>query len=147
MINNLPIKKITSSRFKKIVHRRKILALMHENGQLSAPIPANCVKSSLPNYHASLNNLFPDANVKNFGVGESSGGRIPSLFSLHEDPFDVLPCDFSRFSINVTTMNPCHKFINPIIHTHSDHPSLLDRFYNTAQQHFEEHSISMEKRC
>ena len=147
MFNNLPIKKVASSEFKRIRHKRSILTLLHEHGQITAPILSKWLKINLSGCLSFLNELIAEGYVKNFGAGESGGGSKPCLYGLPEDDFYLLVCDFSRFSANMAILNSYHKFISPIttIDTHIDDPFIIDKLHQTAQKLIQDHSIPTEK--
>lgn len=147
MFNNLPIKKVASAEFKRIWHKRRILNLMHEHGQITARILSKWLKISLPGCLSLLNELISERYVKNFGTGDSGGGNKPCLYGLPEDDFYLLVCDFSRFSANMAILNSYHKFITPIttIDTHIDDPFVIDKLHQTAQKIIQDHSIPTEK--
>ena len=144
---NTQLKKVSSAEMNKVRQKKKILSLMRTDGYTSAPVLSKWLKISLPTCILLLNDLIAAGYVKNFGIGESSGGRKPSLYGLPEDGFYVISCDFSRFSANMAILDSYHKFVTPLIevNTHIDDPYLVDKLYEAAHKLMKDHQIPEEK--
>ena len=99
------LKKVSSAELNKIRQKKRILSLLRTNGFTSAPVLSKWLKISLPTCILLLNDLIASGYVKNFGTGESSGGRKPSLYGLPEDGFYVISCDVARFSANMAILD------------------------------------------
>ena len=140
-------KRITSAELNKIIQKKKMLSLMRSKGYTSAPELSKWIKLSLPTCIALLNELIDAGYVKNFGIGESSGGRKPSLYGLPEDGYYVISCDFARFSANLAILDCYHQFVTPVIEidTHIDDPLLVEKLYQAAHQLMAVHHIPDEK--
>ena len=145
--SELPAKKVSSAETNKIRQKKKILSLMRSNGYTSAPGLSEVLKISLPTCILLLNDLIAAGFVKNFGIGESSGGRKPSLYGLPEDRYYVISCDFCRYSANMAILDSYHKFVTPVmeVNTHIDDPQLMDKLYEAAHQLMTDHHIPDEK--
>ena len=137
----------SSTEMNKISQKRKMLNLMRTNGVISAPDLSKLLKISLPTCIMLLNDMIATGFVKNFGVGESSGGRKPLLYGLPEDRFYVISCDFSRFSANMAILNSYHQFVTPVteIDTHIDDPNIVEKLYQAANMLLKENHIPAEK--
>ncbi len=116
---------------------------MRENGFTSAPVLSQKLKISLPTCIVLLNDLITAGYVKNFGIGESNGGRRPSLYGLPEERYYVISCDFMRYSASMAILDSYHTFATPIVEidTHIDDPLLVDKLYNAAQQLIKDNNI------
>lgn len=79
-------------------------------------------------------------------MGESSGGRKPSLYGLPDDRFYVIACDFGRFSANLAILDSQNRFVTPIIEidTHIDDCLLTEKLFNAAQELMSDHQIPNE---
>jgi len=145
--NALLTRSVSTSEQNKIRQKKKILSLLHTNGFISAPELSKLLKISLPTGIVLLNDLISSGNVKNIGVGESSGGRKPNLYGLPEDGFYVISCDFARYSANMAILDCYNKFVTPIVQidTHIDDPLLIDKLYDAANKLIADHGISEEK--
>ena len=115
LTNDSSAKKISSAELNKIRQKKKILGLMRTTGYVSAPSLSKWLKISLPTCILLLNDLMAAGYVKNFGIGESSGGRKPSLYGLPEDRFYVISCDLLRFSASIAIIDSYHNFVTPVI--------------------------------
>lgn len=142
-------KNISASEMNKVKQKRRILALLHSNGYISAPELSKLLKISLPTSIFLLNDLIDLGYVKNIGVGESSGGRKPMLYGLPEDNFYVIACDFARFSASMVIVDSYNNFITPVlkIDTHMDDPEMIDKLYEAAQKLIQEYHIPENKVC
>jgi N-acetylglucosamine repressor len=138
---------ISSSESNKIKLKKKILSLLHTNGYTSAPELSKLLKISLPTCIVLLNDLIASGYLKNIGIGESSGGRKPTLYGLPEDGFYVISCDFGRFSAHMAILDCYNKFVTPVleIDTNIDDPELVEKLYVAAQELMADQNISYEK--
>jgi predicted NBD/HSP70 family sugar kinase len=138
---------LSSSGLNKKKQKRKVLSLLHDNQFISAPELSKLLKISLPTCIALLNDLISIGLVKNMGIGESSGGRKPNLYSLPEDAFYVLICDIARYNANVAICDCYNNFVTPVtlIDSHIDDPELVNKLYQTAQKLMLENNIPNEK--
>ena len=145
-IDSLP-KKTSSADINKIRQKKQLLSLLRKDGFRSAPELSKCLKTSLPTCIGLLNELVASGYVRNFGIGESSGGRKPSLYGLPEDRFYVISCDFARFSANMSVVDCYHKFVTRIvkIDTDIDDPLMVEKLYKSAIQLTEDHNIPFNK--
>lgn len=138
---------LSSSELNKKKQKRKILSLLHDQGFISAPELSKLLKISLPTCLALLNDLISVGYVKNIGVGESSGGRKPNLYSLPEDAFYVVTCDIARYNASVAICDCYNNFVTPVclIDTNMDDPELVDKLHQAAHKLMEENHIPNEK--
>ncbi len=141
------IKSNSAAELNKIRQKKKILSLLHINGLTSAPELSKLLKISLPTCILLLNDLISSGHLKNIGVGESSGGRKPNLYGLHEDRFYVISCDFARYSAQMAILDCNNKFVTPVVQidTHIDDPRLVDKLFEGAQKLMADHDIPDEK--
>jgi glucokinase-like ROK family protein len=138
---------ISCTESNKIRQYRKILSFLHSNGYTSAPELSKYLKISLPTCILLLNDLIASGYLINIGIGESSGGRKPTLYGLPENTFHVISCDFRRFSTIMAILDCYNKFVTPLIEidTHIDDPDLVDKLYVAAQKLMSDHNIPDEK--
>ena len=138
---------ISTTDLNKIRQKKKILSLLHTNGYMSATELAKFLKISLPTSIVLLNDLISSGYLKNTGVGESSGGRKPSLYGLSEDVLYVIACDFARYSANMAIFDCYNKFATPVtqIDTNIDDPQLVGKLYAAAMKLMADHGIPETK--
>lgn len=139
--------KISATDWNKQTKRKKILSLLHTYGQLSASELGKWLKISLPTCIALLNEMVAMGYVKITGIGESSGGRKPTLYGLPEESFYVVACDLRRFSANVAVLNCQNKFVSRILEvdTNIDDIKLVEKLYDAVNELLTELSIPEEK--
>ncbi len=137
----------SSVELNKLRQKRTIVGLLHKDGYSSAPELSKRLKISLPNCLSILNDLIDSGFVKNFGIGESSGGRKPNLYGLSNDKCYVIACDVARFSASMAILNCENKFLTPIIQieTHIDDSQFVEKLYDAADGLIREHQIPEEK--
>ncbi len=135
-INEVHSPKLSASDLNKIRQKKRILSLLHANGNTSAPELSKLLKISLPTCILLLNDLMSQGYIKNIGIGESSGGRKPNLFGLPEDGFYVISCDFARFNASMVICDCHNKFVTPVIliDTHIDDPDLVEKLFQSSQK-------------
>jgi len=145
--NLIPTPCFSATDLNKIKQKKKILNLLHASGNISAPELSKWLKISLPTCIVLLNDLISLGYVKNIGVGESSGGRKPTLYGLPENRFYVFSCDFGRFSANMAIIDCFNKFATPIVEidTNIDDSNLVDKIYQTALKLMSDNQIPEEK--
>ncbi len=144
---SLQIKKVSSAEMNKIRQKKQLLSLLRTHGSTSAPELSKWLKTSLPTCIVLLNDLISAGYVKNFGIGESSGGRKPNLYGLPEDGFYVISCDFARFSANIAILDCYHQFVTPVleVNTTIDDPLLVDKLFEAAHRMMTEYHIPEDK--
>ena len=138
---------VSSVEYNKVMQKRKILMLLHSNGFISAPELSKKLKISMPTCLVILNDLIASGYVKNYGVGESSGGRKPALYGLPEDSYYVISCDFARYSASMAIINVFNRLVTPVvsIDTCIDDNRLVAKLYHAALKLCSDYSIPFEK--
>ncbi|HCY42591.1 MAG TPA: hypothetical protein DHV48_14745 [Prolixibacteraceae bacterium] len=146
-VNEFHSPNLSATDLNKVRQKKRILSLLHSNGNLSATDLSKLLKISLPTSIVLLNDLMLQGYVKNIGIGESSGGRKPNLFGLPEDRFYVISCDFARFNASMVICDCYNKFVTPVISidTHIDDPDLVEKLFQAAQKLMTENHIPKEK--
>jgi len=131
----------------KLMQKRTIVGLLHNDGFTSAPELSRKLKISLPNCLSILSDLIISGFVKNIGIGESSGGRKPILYGLAENECYVIACDVARFSARMTILNCANKFVTPIIQveTYIDDNQFVEKLFEAANILILEHQIPESK--
>ena len=137
----------SSVELNKLMQKRTIVGLLHKDGYTSAPELSKKLKISLPNCLSILSDLIDSGFVKNIGIGESSGGRKPTLYGLSENECYVIACDVARFSASLAILNCKNKFVTPIIQieTHIDDSQFVEKLFVAADNLIREHQIEEVK--
>ena len=131
----------------KLLQKRTIIRLLHRNGNTTAPELSKKLKISLPNCLSILSDLIDSGFIENIGVGESSGGRKPTLYGLSKDKCYVIACDVARFSASMAILNCDNKFVTPIIQieTYIDDDQFIEKLFVAAGKLISEYQIPNEK--
>jgi len=131
----------------KLLQKRTIIRLLHRNGNTTAPELSKKLKISLPNCLSILSDLIDSGFIENIGVGESSGGRKPTLYGLSKDKCYVIACDVARFSASMAILNCDNKFVTPIIQieTDIDDDQFIEKLFVAAGKLISEYLIPNEK--
>ena len=67
---------------------------------------------SLPTVSQLLNELSNDGYIGNIGIGESSGGRRPTLLGLKPNAFYTIAIDMERYSARIALINSVNKVVH-----------------------------------
>jgi len=137
----------SSVELNKLMQKRTIIRLLHRNGNTTAPELSKKLKISLPNCLSILSDLIDSGFIENIGVGESSGGRKPTLYGLSKDKCYVIACDVARFSASMAILNCDNKFVTPIIQieTDIDDDQFIEKLFVAAGKLISEYLIPNEK--
>ena len=137
----------SSVELNKLMQKRTIIRLLHRNGNTTAPELSKKLKISLPNCLSILSDLIDSGFIENIGVGESSGGRKPTLYGLSKDKCYVIACDVARFSASMAILNCDNKFVTPIIQieTDIDDDQFIEKLFVAAGKLISEYQIPNEK--
>lgn len=146
-VNSTPQEEISESDLKKIRQKRVIMSLVHDMGLTSAPEVSKALHISLPTSLVILNDMVSLGYLRTVGVGESKGGRKPTLYGFPEKLFYVISCDFDHHSAKMAIVNMCHQLVTPIVNieTRIDDPQLVDKLYESANTLIEEYVIPHEQ--
>lgn len=68
--------------YKKFLLKMQIVESLYMDGQKTISELCNITNNSIPTLTSLLNELSNAGWVKNYGIGESKGGRRPSLYGL-----------------------------------------------------------------
>lgn len=135
LLNNIEETKLPGVELKKHRLKNKILKFLYEQKMLSAPKLCSLIGLSKPTMKVLVDELIADGYVKAMGLGESKGGRKPSLFGLVEDALYVIAIEMERFQAKMSVFNCNHKQITPLtyIETNIDDAELEEKLYNAAK--------------
>lgn len=115
--------------------KKKILSLLYKYDTLSATVLGKRIGVSLPTAMTLLKELNDDSLVESRGMGESKGGRKPTLIGLKNDAIFVIACELGRFKGKVAIYDSHNNLVAPVsvFDTTIDDKSLVDKIYQTAQ--------------
>lgn len=138
---------MTVNELKKYRHKKKILRILYKGIPLSATEISKNMGISLPTVIALLNDLISLGFVETFGIGVSTGGRKPALYSLSTKSLFVISCDMGRYKAKMAVFNSRNERITPVklIDTNIDDNDLTEKLYAAAQELTAGNGISWDK--
>ena len=136
-------KKLTGNELKKYRLKKKILGLLYHH-TLSGTSISSKIGVSFPTALTLLNELSELTFVETFGMGVSSGGRIPNMYWLSENSIFVVACELGRYMAKMTIFNAHNQPVTAILEfeTNIDDNDLADKIYLNAKKLTEEYGIN-----
>ncbi len=146
-VNTANTEELSEADWKKIRQKREILGMLQDRKLTSAPEVSKELRISLPTSIVLINDLITAGYIEIVGVGESKGGRKPTLYGFSEKLFYVISCDFDHHSAKMAILNICDQFITPIItiDTRIDDPQIIDKLFKTAEQLINQYNIPEQR--
>lgn len=143
LLNQTEETKLPVNELKKYRLKKKLLKLLYEQKVLSAPELCKMVGLSKPTMKILIWDLISQGYVKAQGLGESNGGRKPSMFGLVEDALYVVACEMGRYRAKMSIFNCNHKQLTPskFIETNIDDPELEGKLFDAANVLLSENNI------
>lgn len=128
--------KLNGNALKNYRRKKKILNLLYENETLSATFLAKEIGVSLPTAISLLKELVALELVVVLGIGESKGGRRPTLFGLNRNSIYVISCELGRFEGRIGVYNSRNELVAPVtvFETSIDDINLVDKIYAESRQ-------------
>lgn len=143
LLENVKGLKLNGNALKNYRRKKKILDLLYEKKTLSATYISKKIGVSLPTAIALLKELVASGLVDVLGIGESKGGRRPTLFGLKPDSIYVISCELGRFEGKIGVYNSHNELVAPVlvINTSIDDDDLVDKLYAEARQILADNNI------
>ena len=142
---NEPLK---NNQIRKFGLKQAIIRELYMNGELSIYRLSQTIKMSTPTITRAIEELIEDKLIREVGIGESTGGRRPSLFGLNPSSRFVIGIDVERFFIKIGVFDFLN---NPVSEIHElnegldTHPDILGFIAEKAMELMEAYSIEKEK--
>lgn len=95
-----------------------ILRIIQENGPIAKSELINITKIKLTTLNRELKILLNEKIIIESHIGESTGGRKPSLYDLNKDEFYIIGIDISRTYTKIIITNLKLKIIEERILSH-----------------------------
>lgn len=105
-------KHYTGKELKKALEKKKILKCLYDTGVQSNSYLAKRLNVSVPTVQLFLNELIDLGLVADLGLGESSGGRRPSMYGLAENSFYTMGIDIGRYTTRVGVYNHLNNSVS-----------------------------------
>ncbi|WP_163710622.1 ROK family protein [Mangrovibacterium lignilyticum] len=126
LLNAVDISKMPISELKRYRLKMHILRILYTKKSRSASALGKKANVSLPTIRSVLEELIADKIVKIEGIGDSKGGRKPTIYSLTSDAFYILAVELGHYSARAVIYNSQNVEVSSIMEfeTNIDDPSL-----------------------
>lgn len=108
-------KNIKNQILKKYLHEKKIINILYKGGPKSNKQISNYINLSPPTITRLLNNLISEGLVKDFGMGDSAGGRKPNIYGINPDSRYILGIDIGRNIRRFALLNFHNEFVTELV--------------------------------
>lgn len=139
---------IKNNQVRKLNLKQAVIRELYYQKQLSIHQLGKTIKMSTPTITRAIEELVAAEMVRETGIGESTGGRRPSIYGLHPSSRYVLGIDLERFFIRIGIFDFDNKPVAEILQlnegleTHPDIPGFLAEKVNELIQ---THNIERSK--
>ncbi|MBW6490940.1 MAG: ROK family protein [Lentimicrobium sp.] len=144
-IGDEPLK---NNQLRKLNLKQAVIRELYHHKQQSIYNLSKTIKKSTPTITRAIDELVADEMVREIGIGQSTGGRRPSIYGLNPPSRYVMGIDLERYFIKIGIFDFDNKPVSEIIElnkgldTHPDIPGYLTEKVNEM---LEAHSIDRSK--
>ncbi len=107
--------KNTSQNIKKTLLTRQVIDIFYKEGLKTIAELCDATNNSIPSMANIMNELSDKGLVKNFGIGESKGGRKPSLYGLNPEAGFIVSIELSRKYTRIGIFNLRNEPVTEIV--------------------------------
>ena len=100
---------------KKLILKKQVIDIFYKEGLKTIAELCDATNNSIPSIANIMNELTAEGLVDNFGIGESKGGRKPSVYGLKPDAGVIVSIDLSRNYSRIGIFNLHNKQIGKIL--------------------------------
>jgi len=139
--------KMPISELKRYKLRMQIILDLYQKSPQSASSLSKKIHVSLPTVRSILDDLISESTVCISGVGDSKGGRRPTLYSHSEDAFHIMAVELGHYRAKALLLNSLNKKVSSIheFETNINDPLLEDRMEETFNHLLKESGLSRNK--
>lgn len=114
--------------------QKQMLSFLYRERFATAAEVSRQISVSLPTIKSLLDEMMAKGVVQTSGIGDSSGGRKPALYSLVADSFYVITIGIEHYSAKIALFNCFNELITDVktISTNVNDPLLAERLYQTS---------------
>lgn len=122
---------LKNNQLRKLNLKQSIIRELYQNKQLSIHYLSKTIKMSTPTITRAIDELIEEQMVREIGIGESTGGRRPSIYGLMASSRYVIGIDLERYFIRMGIFDFDNKPVSEIhelnegLETHNDIPGFL----------------------
>jgi N-acetylglucosamine repressor len=100
---------------KKLLLKKQVIDIFYKEGLKTIAELCDATNNSIPSITNIMNELSAEGLVENFGIGESKGGRKPSVYGLKPDAGVIVSIDLSRKYSRIGIFNLHNEQIGRIL--------------------------------
>lgn len=122
---------LKNNQLRKLNLKQSIIRELYQYKQLSIHYLSKTIKMSTPTITRAIDELIEEDMVREIGIGESTGGRRPSIYGLKASSRYVIGIDLERYFIRMGIFDFDNKPVSEIhelnegLETHTDIPGFL----------------------
>ena len=122
---------LKNNQLRKLNLKQSIIRELYHYKQLSIHYLSKTIKMSTPTITRAIDELIEEEMVREIGIGESTGGRRPSIYGLKASSRYVIGIDLERYFIRMGIFDFDNKPVSEIhelnqgLETHTDIPGFL----------------------
>ncbi len=145
IIGEEPLK---NNQLRKLNLKQSVIRELYYNKQLSIHNLGKTIKMSTPTITRAIDELVTNEMVKEIGIGESTGGRRPSIYGLNPTSRYVMGIDLERYFIRMGIFDFDNKPVSEIHELNEGldtHPDILGFITEKVFELIEAYNIDREK--
>ncbi|MBK9359478.1 MAG: ROK family transcriptional regulator [Bacteroidales bacterium] len=133
---------------RKIALKQSIVKELYQHGELSIFRLSQTIKMSTPTITRAVEELIEEQLIREVGIGESTGGRRPSLFGINPSSRYVLGIDLERYFVRMGIFDFANQPVSEIHELNEGldtHPDILQFIAEKVSELMEAYSIDENK--
>ncbi|MFH1119149.1 MAG: ROK family protein [Bacteroidota bacterium] len=133
---------------RKIVLKQSIVKELYLHGELSIFRLSQTIKMSTPTITRAVEELIEEQLIREVGIGESTGGRRPSLYGINPSSRYVLGIDLERAFVRMGIFDFANQPVSEIHELNEGldtHPDILEFIAEKVSELMEAYSIDGDK--
>lgn len=145
LIGEEPLK---NNQLRKLNLKQSVIRELYYNKQLSIHNLGKTIKMSTPTITRAIDELVSDEMVREIGIGESTGGRRPSIYGLNPASRYVMGIDLERYFIRMGIFDFDNKPVSEIHELNEGldtYPDILGFITEKVFELIEAYNIDREK--
>jgi len=133
---------------RKIALKQSIVKELYQHGELSIFRLSQTIKMSTPTITRAVEELIEEQLIREVGIGESTGGRRPSLFGINPSSRYVLGIDLERYFVRMGIFDFANQPVSEIHELNEGldtHPDILQFIAEKVSELMEAYGIDENK--
>ncbi|MHC1774382.1 MAG: ROK family protein [Lentimicrobium sp.] len=133
---------------RRIALKQTIVKELYQHGELSIFRLSQTIKMSTPTITRAVEELIEEQLIREVGIGESTGGRRPSLFGINPSSRYVLGIDLERSFVRMGIFDFANQPVSEIHELNEGldtHPDILQYISEKVSELMEAYSIDEAK--